>query len=140
MFFVAFPLLLFIFFSLHLIFVSLFNMRLGLFLLEFILYGTLWASWTYLAISFVILRKFSTIISSNIFSNSFILPSYSGISDSNVVMLKVVPEVSETALFAFYYFFFIGSCFSYFHHLYSSSLICSSTSVILLLVPACVFI
>ena len=130
MFFVAFPLLLFIFFSLHLIFVSLLNMCLGLFLLEFILYGTLWASWTCLAISFVILREFSTIISSNIFSNSFILSSYSGISDWNVVMFKVVPGVSETALFAFYYFFFIASCFGYFHHLSYSSLICSSIQLL----------
>ena len=39
-----------------------------MFLLGFILYGTLCASWTWLAISFSMLGKFSTIISSKIFS------------------------------------------------------------------------
>ena len=46
MLFVVFPLLLSIFFSLYLIFDSLINMFLGVFLLGFILYGTLCVSWT----------------------------------------------------------------------------------------------
>ena len=55
-------------FFLYLIFVSLINMCLGVFLLGFILYGTLCTSWTWVTISFLILVKFSAIISSNIFS------------------------------------------------------------------------
>ena len=44
--FVAFPLLLFNIFSLCLIFVSLINVCLEVFLFVFILFGTLWVSWT----------------------------------------------------------------------------------------------
>jgi len=54
-----------------LVFISLINMCLGMFLLGFILYGTLCASWTWLAISFSMLGKFSTITFSKIFSYSF---------------------------------------------------------------------
>ena len=50
----------------------------GVFHLGFILFGTLWVSWTWVAISFFILGKFSTIISSSIFSWPFFLPSSSG--------------------------------------------------------------
>ena len=63
--------------SLCLIFVKLINMCLGVFCLGFILFGTLWVSWTWIAISFLILGKFSTIISS-IFSWPFFLSSSSG--------------------------------------------------------------
>ena len=48
------------------------------FRLGFILFGTLWVSWTWVIISFPILGKFSTIISSRIFSWSFFLSSSSG--------------------------------------------------------------
>ena len=48
--------------SLCLISVNLINMCLGVFHLGFILYRTLWVSWTLLAISFPILGRFSTII------------------------------------------------------------------------------
>ena len=54
--------------SLCLIFVNVINMCLGGFRLGFILFGTLWVSWTWVIISFPILGKFSTIISSSIFS------------------------------------------------------------------------
>ena len=64
--------------SLCLIFVNLINMCLGVFHLGFILFGTLWLSWTWVIISFPILGKFSTIISSSIFSWSFFLSSSSG--------------------------------------------------------------
>ena len=47
------------------------------FLLLFILYGTLLVAWTWVAISIHILRKFSAIISSNIFSCQFLLSSSS---------------------------------------------------------------
>jgi len=62
--------------SLCLIFVNLINMCLGVFRLGFILFGTLWVSWV--IISFPILGKFSTIISSSIFPWSFFLSSSSG--------------------------------------------------------------
>ena len=65
-------------FSLSLIFVNLLTMCLGIFLLWFILPGTLCTSWTWVAISFPMLGKFSTIISSNIFSGPFSLSSPSG--------------------------------------------------------------
>ena len=57
--------------SLCLIFVNLINMCLGVSHLGFILFWTLWVSWTWVAISFSILGKFSTIISWNIFSCPF---------------------------------------------------------------------
>ena len=64
--------------SLALVFVTLINMCLGMFLLGFILYGTLCASWTWLTISFSMWGKFSTIISSKIFSYPFFFSSSSG--------------------------------------------------------------
>ena len=64
--------------SLCLIFVNLINMCLGVFHLGFIRFGTLWVSWTWMIISFPILGKFLTIISSSIFSWSFFLSSSSG--------------------------------------------------------------
>ena len=60
------------------VFVNLINMCLGVFRLGFILFGTLWVSWTWVIISFPSLGKFSTIISSSIFSWSFFLSSSSG--------------------------------------------------------------
>ena len=75
---VASPLLLLIFFLCVLVLVSLIRMYLGMFLLGFILYGTLCASWTLLAISVSMLGKFSTLISSKIFSYPFFLFSSSG--------------------------------------------------------------
>ena len=61
-----------------LIFVNFINMCLGLFRLGFILFGILWVSWTWVIISFPILGKFSTILSSSIFSWPFFLSSSSG--------------------------------------------------------------
>ena len=56
-------------FSLDLIFYSLINMGLGMFLLGFFLYGTL--CFLELIISFSMLGKFLTIICLNIFSDTF---------------------------------------------------------------------
>ena len=61
--------------SLCLIFVNLINMCFRGFHLGFILFGTLWVSWTCVTISFPILGKFSAIISSSIFSWPFFLSS-----------------------------------------------------------------
>ena len=49
------------------------NMRLGIFLLGFTQYGTLFSSWTWLTISSSMLGRFSTIISSKIFLYPFSL-------------------------------------------------------------------
>ena len=62
-----------------LVFFSLISMCLCVFLLEFILYGTLCYSWTWLTILFSMLGEFWTIISSKIFLYRFLFSSSSGI-------------------------------------------------------------
>ena len=104
--------------SLCLIFVSLINMCLGVFCLGFILFGTLWISWTSVVISFLILGKFSTIISSSIFSQSFFLSSSSG---TPMIQMLVCLTLSQRSLrlssfLLFIFFFFFPLCFIYFHH------------------------
>ena len=105
--------------SLCLVFVNFINMCLGVFHLGFILFGTLWVSWTWVIISFPILGHFSTIISSSIFSCLFVClfvflfwDSY----DSNVGAFNIVPAVSEVVLLSFNSFFFFPVCFIYFYH------------------------
>ena len=120
--------------SLCLIFINLINMCLGVLCLEFILFGTLWVSWTWVVISFHILGKFSTIISS-IFSWPFFLSSSSGTPMIQMLgAFNIVPEVSEVVLISFNSFFLSASFISTI--LSSTSLVLSSASVILLLVPA----
>ena len=98
--------------SLCLIFVSLISMHLGVFPLGFILYGTLWTSWTWVTISFPILGKISTIISSNIFSCPFLLSSSSGTPMIQMVECLTLSQRSlRLSSFLFILFFFI-----YFHH------------------------
>ena len=101
--------------SLCLIFINLINMCLGVFHLGFILFGTLWLSWTWVIISFPILGKFSTIISSNISSWSFFFFLWDSY-DSNVGAFNIFLEVSEVVLISFNSFFFFPLCFIYFHH------------------------
>ena len=72
--------------SLCLVCVSWISMCLGVFLLGFILYGTLCASWTWLTISFSELWKFSTIISSKIFS----YPFFSSSSSSGTPIIQIL--------------------------------------------------
>ena len=104
--------------SLCLIFVNLINMCLGVFHLGFILFGTLWVSWTWVIISFPILGKFSTIISSSIFSWSFFLSSSSG-----TPMIQMLGRLTLSQRFLrlssfllILFFFFLSLCFTYFHH------------------------
>ena len=85
--------------SLCLVFVSLISMCLGLFLLGFILYGTLCTSWTLLTISFTMLGNFSTIISSKFFSYPFFLSSFWDPYNLNVGAFDIIPEVPEIVLF-----------------------------------------
>ena len=122
--------------SLCLIFVNLINMCLVMFHLGFILFGTLWVSWTWVTISFPILGKFSTIIKYFLMVFLFVFwDSY----DSNGGVFNLVPEVSEVVLISFNSFSFFLSASFISTILSSASLILSSASVILLLVPSRVF-
>ena len=103
-------------YSLCLVFVSLISMCLGVFLLGFILYGTLYASWTWLTIFFSMLGKFSTIISSKILSFFVFLFLFQDPYNSKVGAFDIVPEVSETILSSFHSFYFILLFRRYFHH------------------------
>ena len=116
-----------------LIFIYLINMCLGVFRLGVILFGTVWVSWTWMATSFPILGKFSTINSSNIFFMAFLFVFFFwDFYDYNVGTFNIVPEASEVVLISFISFFhsasFISTILSF------TSLILSSASVILLLV------
>ena len=103
-----FPLVAFDILSLPLIFVSSRIMHLVVFLLGFILPGTLCASWTWLTISFPTLGKFSTIISLSIFSGPF---SHSSPSGTPIMWMLVCLMLSQRCLhFLFFSFFFSKFC------------------------------
>ena len=124
-------------FCLYLIFDNLINMCLGMFLLGFILYGTLCASLTWLTTFFPILGKFSTVISSNIFSVPFFISSSSG---TPIIQMSVCLMLSQMSLRLSSIFFHLFSLFCsavVISTIFSSrSLIHSSASVILLLIPS----
>ena len=100
-----------------LIFVNLINMRLGMLQLRLILFGILWVSWAWVTISFSILRKFSTIISSSIFSWPFFLSSSSGTPMIRMLGCWTLSQrslrLSSFLLILLYFFHF---CFIYYHH------------------------
>ena len=123
--------------SLCLIFVNLINMCLGVFHLGFILFGTLWVSWTWVIVSFRILRKFSTIISSSIFSWSFFLSSSSGTPIIRKLERFILSwrSLRLSSFLLIHFSFFLSASFIS-TILSSTSLILSSASVILLLVPS----
>ena len=107
-------------------------MCLGAFRLRFILFGTLWVSWTWVIISFPILGKFSTIISSSIFSWSFFLSSSSGIPMIQMLGYLTLSQRSlRLASFLFISFSFFLSVSFISTILSSTSLILSSISLIL---------
>ena len=61
-------------------------------LMEFILFGVFCASWIWITVSFPILRKFSTIISSNNFSGLFSLFSFWDQYKAIIISFHVVPQ------------------------------------------------
>jgi len=130
--------------SLCLIFVNLINMCLGVFHLGFILFGTLWVSWTWVTISFPILGMFSTIISSSICSWSFFSSSSGTPMIQMLGCLTLSGGLWDCPHF-FHSFFFFPVWYIYLYHsifyfLSSTSLILCSASVILLFVPSRVFL
>lgn len=103
---------------------------------------TLLVAWTWVAISIHILKKFSAIISSNIFSCQLLLSS-----SSVTLMIQMLGPLTLTQkslrLFTLQKeknLLLYSSASIYFHILPSCSLICSSGSVTLLLVPSRVFL
>ena len=123
--------------SLCFIFFSLINLCTSVFHLGFILFGTLWVFWTWVAISFPILGKFSTIISSSIFSCPFFLSFSSGTPMIQMLgHLTLSQRYLRVSLFLLILFSFFLSASFISTILSSTSLILSSASVILLLVPS----
>ena len=96
-------------FSLSLIFAYLITLCLGVFLLGFILYGARCTSWTWVGISFPRLGKFSTIISSNIFSGTFSLFSPSG-TPIMQMLLRLMLSQRSLRLSSFLYILFSLFC------------------------------
>ena len=123
--------------SLCLVFVNLINICLGVFHLGFILFGTFWVFWTWVAIFFPILGTFSTILLKNFLMAFLFVFFFWDSYDSNVGAFDIVPEVSEVVLISFNSFnsFFLSVSFIS-TIVYSTSLVLSSASVILLLVPS----
>ena len=118
--------------SLCLIFVNLINMCLVVFCLGFILFGTIWVSCTWVIISLPILGKFSTIISSSIFSWSFFWSSFSGTPMIRMLGCLTLSQRSLrlSSFLLIHFSFFLSVSFSS-TILSSTSLILSSASVIL---------
>ena len=93
MLFVVFPLFLLIV-CLSLIFIILITMCLGVFLLGFILPGTLCASWTWLTISFPVFSLPFQLLSLQIFSGVLSLFSFWDPYNVNIGAFNAVPKVS----------------------------------------------
>ena len=112
----CFSLAVFNIFSLNLIFVSLIKMCLGVFLLGFILYGTL----CFLDLGDYFLSHVKKVFHYNLFkyflSPFLFLFFFWDPYNSNVGAFSVVPEVSEIVFNSFHSFFFILFLSSYFHH------------------------
>ena len=110
-------------------------MCLGVFCLGFILFRTLWVSWIWVAIYFPILGKFSTIISSSIFSWPFFLSSSGTLIVQRLGHLTFSQRSLRLSSFLLILFSFFLSALFISTTLSSTSLILSYASVILLLVP-----
>ena len=116
-------------------------MCLDVFLLGIILYGTVFASWIWLTISFSVLGKFSTMISSKIFSYPFFFSSSSGTPMIQMWVHLILSQRSlrlSSVLFILFTLVYSSEVISTI--LSSSSLLHSSASDILLLIPSRVFL
>ena len=114
-------------------------MCLLMFLLGFILYVTLCASWIQLTISFPMLGKFSTLISSKIFSNPFSLSSEIPIFQMFTSLTLSQGSLRLSSILLIFYLLFCSSAIIS-TILSSSLLICLSASVTLLMIPFRVFL
>jgi len=110
-------------------------MCLGAFCLRFILFRILWVSWTCVGISFPILGKFSTIISSNIFSCPFFMSS-SGTPMIQMLGHLTLSQISLRLSSFLLFFFLFSSLLHLFLPLYLPPHLSSLLPVILLLVPS----
>ena len=126
-------------FSLYLIFLNLITICLGVFLLGFILPGTLYTSWTWVTVSFPMFAKFSAIISSSIFSGPFSLSSPSGTPIMQMFVHLTLSQRSQAVFISFHSFFFILFYNSDFHHSVFQLTYPFVCSLILLLFPSSVF-
>ena len=102
-------------FSLYLIYDSLISMCLGVFLLEFILYGTLCASWIFDFFLSHIREGLNYNLFKYFLSPFLFLFFFWDPYNSNVGAFNVVPEVCESVLNSLFSFFLILLCGSYFH-------------------------
>ena len=110
----CFSLVAFNIFSLSLIFISLITMCLWVFLLGFILCGTLCASWTWV-FPFTKLRKVFGFNLFKYFLRPFLfLFSFWDPYNANIGAFNAVLEISETVFISFHSFFFILFCDSIF--------------------------
>src|SRR5574337_611688 len=92
--------------SLCLVFVNLINMCLGVFHLGFILFGTLWVSWTGMAISFPHFKEvFICYLLKYFFMPFLFVFFFWDPYDLNVGAFNIVPEVFEVVLISFNSFF-----------------------------------
>ena len=117
--------------SLCLVFISLISMCLGMFLLGFILCGTLCASWTWLT---YLLFHVGELFKYHLFKNFLILFLFLFFFrdpyNSNVVAFDIVPEVSETILSSFFLLFFFRNYFNHFIFQLTDSFFCLRCSAI----------
>ena len=116
-------------------------MCLDVFLLEFILYWTLCASWTWLTISFPMLGRFSTILSLKNCAVPFFFSSSSGTSITQMLVCLILSQKClklSSMIFILFPLLWWSATISTI--LSSSSLFHSSASVTLFLFPSRVFL
>ena len=92
-------------------------MCLGLFRLGFILFETVWVSWTWVAYFLPHFREVFNYYLLKYFLMAFLfVVSFWDSYDLNAGVFNIVSEVSEVVLISFNSFFFFPLCFIYFHH------------------------
>ena len=132
--------------SLSLIFTLSITRYFGVVLFVLVMFGTLCACWTWVSASYPMLRTFSSVKSSDIFSALFFLLSFCDSYNVNVTMLDLRGLLNfpyylknknkQTNKTQFYFFYLPGGIST---TLFSSSLIHSSVSSNLLLIHSSIF-